>query len=52
MFDWDRLQGHQQVTDIYLLALAVAHGGRLVTFDQRIQPGMVKGCRPENLVTL
>ena len=51
-FDWDRLEGHQQVTDIYLLALAVAHGGRLVTFNQRIQPGAVKGSRPEHLVTL
>ncbi len=52
IFDWDRLQGHQQITDAYLLALAVAHGGRLVTFDQRIQTGTVKGCRPEHLVTL
>ena len=52
VFNWERLQGHQQVTDIYLLALAVAHGGRLVTFDQRIQPGVVKGCGPEHLVTL
>lgn len=52
VFDWDRLQGHQQVTDVYLLALAVAHGGRLVTFDTRIQPGMVRGCRPEHLVML
>ena len=52
VFDWHGLQGHQQVTDVYLLALAVAHGGRLVTFDQRIQPGMVKGCLPEHLVTL
>ena len=52
VFDWDRLQGHQQITDISLLALAVAHSRRLVTFDQRIQPGMVKGCRPEHLVTL
>ena len=51
-FDWNRLQGHQQVTDIYLLALTVAHGGRLVTFDQRIRPEAVRGCRPEHLVTL
>ena len=51
-FDWNRLQGHQQVTDVYLLALAVAHGGRFVTFDQCIQSGTVKGCRPEHLVTL
>jgi uncharacterized protein len=26
----------QQVTDSYLLALAVAHGGRLATFDRRL----------------
>ena len=51
-FDWGRLQGHQQVTDVYLLTLAVTHGGRLVTFDQRVQPGMVKGCRPEHLAVL
>ncbi len=52
LFDWNRLQGHQKVTDVYLLALAVGHGGRLATFDQRIQPSIVKGCRPEHLVTL
>lgn len=52
LFDWNRLQGHQQVTDVYLLALATAHGGRLVTFDRRIQTGMVRGCRAEHLVTL
>ena len=28
------LIGHRQVTDAYLLALAVRHGGRLVTFDK------------------
>lgn len=26
-------QGHQQVTDYYLLCLAAAHGGKLATFD-------------------
>lgn len=26
--------GHGQVTDVYLAALAVRHGGRLATFDQ------------------
>ena len=52
LFDWNRLRGHQQVTDIYLLALAVAHGGRLVTFDQRIQPDAVRSGRAEHLVTL
>ena len=31
-----RLHGARQVTDTYLLALAVAHGGRLVTFDRSL----------------
>jgi toxin-antitoxin system PIN domain toxin len=52
IFDWDRLQGHQQITDVYLLALAVAHGGRLVTFDQRIRREAVRGCGAYNLLTL
>lgn len=32
-----------QVTDSYLLALAVAHGGRLATFDRRLSVKAVKG---------
>ncbi len=31
-----RLQGHRQVTDAYLVALARDHAVRLVTFDRRI----------------
>ncbi len=31
------------LTDLYLLALAVKHGGRLATFDQRIDPALVPG---------
>jgi len=36
--EWDllplsRMTGHRQVTDAYLLALALKHGGRLVTLD-------------------
>ena len=34
---------HNQVTDAYLLALAVAQGGKLATFDKRIAPAMVRG---------
>jgi toxin-antitoxin system PIN domain toxin len=32
----DRIQGHQQVTDAHLLALAVKHRGILATFDKGI----------------
>jgi len=31
------------LTDIYLLALAVQHGGCLATFDRRIDPSLVRG---------
>ena len=30
--DWSQLIGPRQITDVYLLALAVAHHGRFVTF--------------------
>lgn len=32
-----RINGHQQVTDAYLLGLAIKTGGALVTFDKGIQ---------------
>src|SRR6266478_5885304 len=41
-----------QLTDIYLLALAVKHGGRLVTFDRAIPMAAVRGARPEHLVVI
>lgn len=34
---------HSQLTDLYLLGLAVAHGGKLATFDRRIAVGAVRG---------
>jgi toxin-antitoxin system PIN domain toxin len=52
LFDWSRVLGHRQVTDIYLLSLAVRHGGRLVTFDRRISLASVASARPEQLVVL
>lgn len=32
-----RLQGHRQVTDVYLLAMAAHHQSHLVTFDTRVR---------------
>ena len=31
-----KLEGHRQVTDLYLIGLAVKHKGRLVTFDRAL----------------
>jgi toxin-antitoxin system PIN domain toxin len=33
----------KRLTDVYLLALAVQHGGKLVTLDRRIDPSLVSG---------
>ena len=32
----DRLQGHKQITDAYLVALATSYDGRLATFDRAL----------------
>ena len=50
--DATRVHGARQVTDTYLLALALKHGGRLVTFDVGIALGAVRGAAPRHLVTL
>ena len=49
---WSRVLGHRQVTDNYLLALAVRHLGRFVTFDSRVQLDAVAGAEPQHLVVL
>ena len=41
--DWGRIIGPRQVTDVYLLTLAVKHHGRFATFDARIAPDVVHG---------
>jgi toxin-antitoxin system PIN domain toxin len=40
--DFSRLLSSSQVTDSYLLALALAHGGQLATFDRRLITDAVK----------
>jgi len=45
-----RILGPNQITDVYLLALAVKNGGRLVTFDRGIAVGAVRGAEAKHLV--
>lgn len=47
-----RVHSSRQVTDAYLLALAVAHDGRFVTFDRSIALTAVPGAGDEHLVVL
>jgi toxin-antitoxin system PIN domain toxin len=45
----DRVHGPKQLTDIYLLALAIEHDGRLVTFDASIPASAVLTARRHHL---
>ena len=50
--NWNSILGSRQVTDAYLLALAVRRGGRLVTLDRGVALPAVAGATPEHLVLL
>jgi uncharacterized protein len=52
VLNWARVLGHRQVTDNYLLALAVRHRGRFVTFDTRVDGSAVKGAKASHLVVI
>ena len=49
VLNWSHVMGHNQITDAYLLALAVRHGGALATFDHRVARSAVHGAAPEHL---
>lgn len=51
-FQHARIHNPKQLTDLYLLALAVKHGGRLVSFDQRMPLSAVSDASAEHLVVL
>ena len=50
--DPTRVHGPRQLTDIYLLALAIQHGGRLVTFDSGIPFAAVRKATKQKLLIL
>lgn len=52
LIDWTRLLGPRQLTDAYLLALAVRHRGRLVTLDRGIALDSVRGATARHLLVL
>ena len=49
---WPQLLGHRQVTDAYLLGLAVRHGCRFVSFDARVNLAAAPGAKAEHLWVL
>ena len=52
LFDWSRIHGHAQLTDIYLLGLAVCRKACLVTLDRNIAVNTVHGAKAQNLLVL
>ena len=51
-FDHSKIHGHRQLTDLYLLGLAVKHQGRFVTLDGAIPLSAVKGAKKQHLTVL
>ena len=47
-----RMHGPRQLTDLYLLALAVEHKGRFITFDAQIPLSAVRGATARHLVSI
>ena len=52
LFDHNRILGPKQLTDVYLLALAVKNGGRLATFDRAIPVAAVHGAEPRHVAVI
>ena len=52
LFRFVFLSGHQKITDVYLLALAFRHSGRLATFDRSIPVKAVAGAESDHLELL
>jgi uncharacterized protein len=50
--DHSRLLGPNQITDVYLLALAVKNAGFLVTFDRSVPIRAVRGAETKNLTII
>lgn len=51
-FNHAHMHSHRQLTDLYLLALAVRNEGRLVSFDLKIPLSAVQGALATHLVLL
>jgi uncharacterized protein len=52
LVDFSRLHGHRQVTDAYLLALAVRHGGAIASFDTALPVSAVCGASRKHLLAV
>ena len=51
-FNWNHVQGHRQLTDAYLLALAVENAGRIASFDSALSLRAVSAARAQHLALI
>lgn len=51
-FDQGRWLGSRQITDAYLLALAVQHDGRFVTLDRNVDLALMRGAGEQHLTVI
>ncbi len=49
IFTTERIHSSRQITDLYLLALAAKHSGKLATFDRGIPISAARNAKTENL---
>jgi uncharacterized protein len=52
LFDPSCILGPNQITDAYLLALAVKHGGRLATLDRSVSLRAVRGAESRHVAVI
>lgn len=52
LFDRMYILGPKQISDVYLLAIAMKNGGRLVTFDRNVPLRAVRGAEPRHLIVM
>lgn len=52
LFDPGSILGPNQISDVYLLALAVKHGGRLATLDRTIPIAAVRGAQARHVAVV
>jgi predicted nucleic acid-binding protein len=52
LFAAERIHSSRQLTDLYLIALASKHAGKLATFDQAVSISALRGAKAENLCVI
>lgn len=57
LLDWQvancaRIHGPRQITDVYLIALAVRHGGQFVTLDSAVSRDAIIGAEKKHVLVL